>query len=254
MKQLLWMPLAVTGLLLAGSAAARGPDPVQIKLDDIDARLGRVEAVVNNQSLLDLSRRIDALETQMRQLRGSVEESQNGSDSLRKQQRDLYADLDKRLAALETVAKSLASTGDLPASGGSSAGAVPAAGADSDQAAYNRAIDVLKGGDYPGAIRQWRAFLSAYPSSSLQDNAQYWLGEAYYVTRDYDSAETAFKTVGERWPDSRKAPDALLKLGYAQFEKKQLAEARATLQLVQKKYPGTDAARLAGERLSRMGT
>ena len=66
MKQPQWIPLAVTALLLAGSAAARGPDPVQVKLDDIDTRLGRVEAVVNNQSLLDLSRRIDALETQMR--------------------------------------------------------------------------------------------------------------------------------------------------------------------------------------------
>ena len=251
MKQPQWIPLAVTALLLAGSAAARGPDPVQVKLDDIDTRLGRVEAVVNNQSLLDLSRRIDALETQMRQLRGSVEESQNGSDSLRKQQRDLYADLDKRLAALEGAAKSLASAGEPAVAGGGSASV--AGGADSDQAAYNRAIEVLKGGDYPGAIRQWRAFLSAYPNSTLQDNAQYWLGEAYYVTRDYDSAVTAFKTVGDRWPDSRKAPDALLKLGYAQYEKKQLPEARATLQLVQKKYPGTDAARLAGERLSRMG-
>jgi len=248
MKLLLWMPFAVTGLLLAGGAAARGPDPVQIKLDDIDTRLGRVEAVVNNQSLLDLSRRIDGLETQIRELRGGVEESQHGGDSLRKQQRDLYADLDKRLSTLEAAAKSLAASGELPAGDGSGASA------DSDQGAYNRAIEVLKSGDYPGAIRQWRAFLSAYPNSSLLDNAQYWLGEAYYVTRDYDSALTAFKTVGERWPDSRKAPDALLKFGYAQFEKKQLAEARATLQLVQKKFPGTDAARLAGERLSRMGT
>src|SRR5664279_3898247 len=123
MKQVLWTPLAATGLLLAGAAAARGPDPLQIKLDDIDGRLGRVEAVVNNQSLLDLSRRIDALETQMRQLRGSVEESQNGSDSLRKQQRDLYADLDKRLATLETMAKSLAAGAEVPAPGGGSVGA-----------------------------------------------------------------------------------------------------------------------------------
>jgi TolA-binding protein len=55
-----------------------------------------------------------------------------------------------------------------------------------------------------------------------------------------------------KWPDSRKAPDALLKLGYTQFEQKQFAAARATLLEVTKKYPGTDSARLAADRLKRI--
>jgi tol-pal system protein YbgF len=91
-----------------------------------------------------------------------------------------------------------------------------------------------------------------YPQSSLLDNAQYWIGEAYYVTRDYEQAARAFATVGERWPASRKAPDALLKLGYAQYEQKHLAEARATLAQVAQRYPGTEAARLAAERLQKL--
>ena len=51
---------------------------------------------------------------------------------------------------------------------------------------------------------------------------------------------------------SRKAPDALLKLGFTQFEQKQYPAARATLTQVTQKYPGTDAAKLAADRLQRI--
>ena len=55
-----------------------------------------------------------------------------------------------------------------------------------------------------------------------------------------------------RWPNSRKAPDALLKLGYTQFEQKKITEARATLALVQMRFPGSEAAKLAADRLQKM--
>jgi len=59
----------------------------------------------------------------------------------------------------------------------------------------------------------------------------------------------AFQTVLDRWPDSRKAPDALLKLGYTQAELGRTAQARATLASVSTRYPGSDAANLAAARL-----
>jgi len=43
------------------------------------------------------------------------------------------------------------------------------------------------------------------------------------VNHDYDAAAVAFRTVLKKWPDSRKAPDALLKLGYTQYAQKQNA-------------------------------
>jgi tol-pal system protein YbgF len=95
-------------------------------------------------------------------------------------------------------------------------------------------------------------YLADYPSGDLADNAQYWLGETYYVTRDYDNAAVAFRAVGERWPNSRKAPDALLKLGFTQHELKKYAEARATLTQVTKRFPDSEAAKLAAERLKRL--
>lgn len=250
--------LASCWLLSACETTPPGPDPLQVKINDMDERLGRVERVVSNQSLVSLSQRMDVLEAQMRELRGNLDELQNGNEALRRQQRDLYADLDRRLKALEAASRGGAVIAPTTGSGAGPAGAslLPAptgasAPAD-DQAAYNRAFDALKNSDYNGAIAQFKDFLRVYPRSALADNAQYWLGEGYYVTRDYDSAAAAFRTVVEQYPQSRKAPDALLKLGYAQYELRHLADARATLSQVVQKYPGTEAARLAGDRLSKI--
>lgn len=243
MKAVHAMTLIVALGLSACATVPPDEDPVQIKMNDVDTRLGRVESVVNNQSLLELSRRIDALEVQLRQLRGGVEETQNGNEAVRKQQRDLYADLDLRLKTLETARAGA----DAALVASQSAGAPV-----DDQTAYNRAFESLKAGEYGSAITQFRDFMTVYPTSGLLENAQYWIGEAFYVTRDYDQALAAFRAVGERWPNSQKAADALLKTGYTQFEQKQLGAARATLQQVQQRYPGSEAARLAGERLARL--
>jgi TolA-binding protein len=72
------------------------------------------------------------------------------------------------------------------------------------------------------------------------------------VNHDYDSAAGAFRSVLKKWPDSRKAPDALLKLGFTQYAQKQFPAAKATLTDVTTKYPGTDSARLAADRLKRI--
>ena len=232
--------LLVTGL--AGcSLTPSEEDPTQVKLRELDGRIARIERVVSNQSLLSLAQRIDAVEADLRSLHGQIEELQNGSDAMRKQQRDLYSDLEKRITAAGPAGT------DMPP--GTQAGTAMAGG---EQAAYTQAFDALKSANYAGAISGFQQFLSAYPSSELADNAQYWLGEAHYVTRDYDRAATAFRTVGERWPQSRKSADALLKLGFSEFELKRYAQARNTLTEVTRRFPGTDAAKLASERLQRL--
>jgi len=226
------------GLIGCESTPAQ-PDPMAVKLNDVDVRLGRVEHV--NQSLIQLSQRLDAIEAQMRQLRGELEELQNSNDLLRKQQRDLYADLDRRLSALQSGSKS-GVAGSADGSGGGPAGG-------GDQAAYARAFDALKSTDYAGAITRFRDLLRTYPQSQLAGNAQYWLGEAYYVTHDYDNAAASFRAVGEQYPQSPKVPDAMLKLGLTQIDQKKPADARTTLKQVVQRFPGTDAARLAAARL-----
>ncbi len=233
---------SLVSVLAAGCVVPPEEDPVQIKLNEVDGRVARIERVVSNQSLLDLAQKVDALQAENRQLRGRIEELENNSEALKKQQRDLYADLDRKVGQIGSA---------NPAGSAAVGGAVggPAGG---EQAAYTQAFDALKTSNYPGAIGGFQTFLSSYPQSEMADNAQYWLGEAYYVTRDYERAAAAFRTVGEKWPNSRKAADALVKLGFTQFELKRHADARVTLNDVIARYPDSDAARLAAERLKRL--
>lgn len=235
--------------LLAGCATTSEEDPTQKRLDDLDARVGRIDRIVENQSLVQLAQRVDALQTEVRTLNGRIEELQNANEGLRKQQRDLYADLDQRLkAAAAAPGPAAVPSGQAPAAGG--AVATPATG--DEQAQYTRAFDTLKSGDYVAAVTAFRQLAAGYPNGALADNTQYWLGEAYYVTRDYDHAAACFERVLATWPNSRKAPDAMLKLGYTQAEQKRVAAARTTLQQVVSRFPGTDAARLATERLQKL--
>jgi tol-pal system protein YbgF len=94
--------------------------------------------------------------------------------------------------------------------------------------------------------------MATFPDSVLADNAWYWLGESHYVTKQFGDALKSFRTVVDKYPASRKMPDALLKIGYCNYELKNWAEARAALNQVVQQYADTTAARLASQRLSKM--
>jgi tol-pal system protein YbgF len=240
--------VVLCSLGIVGCAVSPEEDPVQIRLKDLDGRVQRIERVLTNQSLMELAKRIDTLQADVRSIRGEVELLQNSSEGGKNQSRALYGDLEKRLAALETLGG--VGGGGMPATGMPATGAPAAAGG--EQASYDAAFNALKGADYPKAISGFRNFVAAYPSSPLASNAQYWLGEAYYVTRDYPNAITAFQKVTTGWPDSRKVPDALVKIGFTQAALGKNGDARITLEEVVQRFPGSEAATLASERLKRL--
>jgi tol-pal system protein YbgF len=91
-------------------------------------------------------------------------------------------------------------------------GQLPAGSAEQQ---YQYAWGLLRGQDYPGAEAALRAFVAQHPKDPLAGNAQYWLGETYYVRKDYRQAAVAFAEGYQHYPTSAKAPDNLLKLGLA---------------------------------------
>src|ERR1700685_2279804 len=95
---------ACLAALAVGGCASTPPeeDPVQIKLNDLDTRLVWIERVVANQSLLELSNELEALRADVRAKQNDVDKLRNSLEGSRKQQRDLYADLDQRLKNLES--------------------------------------------------------------------------------------------------------------------------------------------------------
>jgi tol-pal system protein YbgF len=235
-------------------------DPVYLKQVEIDNRLGRVERVVDNQSLMNLMGQLDDLKKENAVLRNDVETLRNALDQAGERQRQLYLDIDQRLQAMEQragaparvgAADSAAAAGGVAAAG--MAGAAVAAGGD-DRASYQTAFDLLKQGRYDQATIAFRQFVNTYPSSSLVDNGQYWLAESIYVAQKYKEALPEFETVISKYPQSRKIPDALLKVGYCNYELKRYEAARKALSTVVQGYKETTAARLAGQRLQQMAS
>jgi len=78
---------------------------------------------------------------------------------------------------------------------------------------YDLALKKLQMGAYQEAQAELQNFLDLYPRDRLAGNAQYWLGETFYVQRDYKYATAAFLAGYTNYSDSIKAPDSLLKLG-----------------------------------------
>jgi tol-pal system protein YbgF len=261
-------------LAMAGCASTPEEDPLQIKLNDLDTRLARIERVVANQSLLQLANDVETQRSDVRAMHNDVDELNHRLETSQKQQRDLYADLDQRLKALEArsgtvrggAAPGLTGVGEgaagVAGAGEASAGAAGAALAGaattssavdgSDTANYQAAFQLLKDSQYDRAIAAFQKFLVSFPDSPLAENAQYWLGEAYYVNKAFPDARAAFQRVVDKYPQSRKLPDALLKVGYCDYELKQWQAAKSVLTQVASTYPDTPAGRLAQQRLERL--
>jgi len=222
----------------------------------MEARLIRIERVVDNQSLIELSTQLDQLQSQTQALRGDIETLRFESENAANRQRQLYLDVDQRLQLLEqnqarllepppvaVVDPTDTQVAEIP---------VRPVLSGSDQDNYQAAFDLLKNGQYMDSAEAFRQFLVVFPSSPLADNAQYWLAETYYVQRQFTTALPAFELVVNSYPNSIKLPDALLKIGFCNFELSQWDPARTALERVVREFPDTTAARLATQRLERM--
>jgi tol-pal system protein YbgF len=69
---------------------------------DISARLDKLERHLQNQGLLDMLQQLERLQTEINQMRGEVELQNHTLKDMKKRQRDLYTDIDRRMQRLES--------------------------------------------------------------------------------------------------------------------------------------------------------
>jgi tol-pal system protein YbgF len=247
----------------SGSLMAR-EDPLEPKVMDLEARLIRIERVVENQSLIQLAAEVERLKSENQALRGELDKLRYDSTNSDSRQRELYVDLDKRLQALESAPRvvvapppaappaATTSSTAAPAAPAPVAAAPPPRPVGSDQQNYQAAFDLIQARKYEDASRAFTNFLAAFPQSPLADNAQYWLAETFYVRRQFKDALPEFLKVTTQYPQSAKMPDAMLKIAYCQQELGDKVTARTSLQKVLQQFPDTTAARLASQRLDQL--
>ena len=232
-------------------------DPIVYRLSQIESRIEKLEQGQQNSRAIEAVSGQQQLQEDVRQLKGQVEQQ---AFQLQSQEQRLNQLLSSQAAPTQTGYASGAPAGQPPLAGDQTqptdasapvpiASPPPVAG---EQASYDVAFNFLKEGRYPQAIEAFGRFLQQYPSSRLAANAQYWLGESQYVSRDYDAALLQFRKVVEQYPGNPKVPDALLKIGYIYAEKQQWSEAKTALDRVIREYPQSGAADLARQRLNRL--
>ncbi|RLA33312.1 MAG: tol-pal system protein YbgF [Gammaproteobacteria bacterium] len=239
-------------LLVAGCAVTPpAEDPVLIQLEELDRRLGAIERILANGSLVELTMQVDDMQRQNAELQGRTESLEHSAESTASRQRDLYIDVDDRIQSLERSLQSQPAAVNVLDGGALLPGQLPVPGG-SDRDNYQAAFELLKEQRYEPAALAFQQFLISYPDSQLADNAQYWLAESFYVTDQFENALKEFQVVINKHPRSRKVPDALLKIGYSNYELERYDAARTSLGMVQSEYPDTTAARLAEQRLKRM--
>lgn len=235
---LAFVTAALASAALAGCMGPVKPDdPVYAKIGQLEERLGHIERVVNNQSLLELAQKLDAVQAEVGALRGELETMQHEADKGRERDKALVADLDERLRALEAAG---------------AGAAVAKAGDGGDQVAYDAAFELLKQARYDQAREAYAAFLKKFTDSPLRDNAQFWLAETHYVSKGFKAALAEFQKVIKDYPDSNKLADAWLRVGYCHAELGQDEAARKAFATVTEQFPESDAAKRALARLKQM--
>ena len=253
------LPLLVIASLLSGHAVAA--DEELLSRMSVKQRLERLENIIGSDVLVEQSQQLEALQQEVSMLRDMLEEKDYELDQITQRQRSLYSDMDRRLNSLEGGASRTVAAAPVPppsalsattASAAASA-ATASAGDDKDGAQkYTAAFDLLKEGQYSKSVSAFDSFLKSYPNSKYADNAQYWLGEANYVSRQYKTALDAFQTLIAKYPESKKIPGARLKIGYTYYELKNWSASKDALMQVVKLYPDTSVASKANDRLERI--
>jgi len=279
-----WIAFLI-GLLLFGCASTKD---VQILDKDIDKLHSQInilqkenastknelsESRAENQRLkTDLTLRLENLQSEMRSLSTGIEEYKEllkrpskemdrfkedmegrwrGWEERRKTQEERIKEIEDRLKGLDgktagstskpMESERLASTKEVPTElKGVSTGMGDI---------YKDAYETFHKGDLEGARRKFEAFLKQYPNTELSDNAQYWIGETYYLKKDLERAILEYEKAIVKYPEGDKIPAALFKQALAFSELGDKANARNLLKRVIEKYPRSEQAEMAKKKL-----
>ena len=189
-------------------------------------------------SLLDLSTQIEQMRAEIAQVRGRQDAAtQQLNDALGKLQTS-QKDLTQRLKPLEPVQVQI---------NGQTFTVQPA-----EKAAFEQALATFRNGDFAGSSTQLKAFVSQYPSSPYDADAQYWLANAQYAQKQYKDAIATFQGLIQSSPNNPRIPEAMLGMANCQIELRQIVTARKTLNALVRTYPQSEAAQAGRDRLAKL--
>jgi len=212
--------------------------------------------------VIQMQRQImDSLATTRRtvaQVKGDVSQDLYNIQQQLVQLQELTGQSQQRLSELRTQLEARAAQqndtpapGQAPAAPGDSAQPTGAPSASAD-AMYEASLAQLRRGSTTTARLGLRELLRTYPNSSRAPDALYFIGQSFAADSP-DSAGGYYTQVVDQYPTSARAPSALYNLGLLAERRKDNAKAKDAYQRVVQKYPQSDEAALARDRLKALG-
>jgi tol-pal system protein YbgF len=257
--------VALSAFLATGTARAANKDieRLAIQIATLQGQLAEIQRA-NGESRSELRRLTELVAEQNALLQKTVADRRVQDETIAASVKDLsdrVAELGESLAALRAQfpgptalpPADADAPGTSPSDAGSETatpGAAPAGPAPAPRELYSQAYADYARGNFDLAIQGFSEYLRAYPGTDFTDNAQYWIGECLYGKKMYAEAIEAWNTLFKDYPSSDKLPDGRVKKGMALERLGRRSQALVEYRYVVDRYPNSQAARIARERLT----
>lgn len=194
-------------------------------ISELEARLDGIENKLDSNLNFELSSKIEFLQKEIQELRGTIEEQQHLISNL--------TSVNNHKEIVSNQTKINLKNNILQ----------------QDQAAYNAAYKLIEDQNFPEAIVAFKDFLSQFHDSKYSPNATYWLGDLFLTDHKLDIAANYFLQVVDKYKEHDKAPDALLKLGMLELERENWQAARNYFLKIKKDYSNSSRVHMADAKL-----
>lgn len=271
----------LAGLLVSGCATQSDFRQLQGRMDSLEAQnrklsqsLKALESQMTGNEdqrydLRELVANVDAqfdeLKTEVRKIRGNVEESRYQTrerlKTLEKNLQQAKADIDKnaqslafhdtRLSHLESF-MGMESADKFKARAESQYPDKKELKDLTEAELYDVAKQMFDDGEYEAAMQGFQTFLKKYKQSDKADNARFWIGEIYFAEKWFEKAILEYEKVINDFPEGNKVPAAYLKQGISFHKLGENANARLILKELLQKFPDSNEAKIAKRQIAKM--
>jgi tol-pal system protein YbgF len=185
----------------------------------------------------DSGAHVDQLSSQIQTLNDSLDEL-----------KARLAKVSKQLEDMQSAQQSLAAQQSQQTQAAQQAAAAPP-----PDVLYNNALRDYNANNNDLATQEFGDYIKYYPNTDLAGNAYFYLAEVAYRQGNYPVAVKNYDLVIQTFPDGNKAAAAELKKGFAQIELGQKEDGVAALRHVISRFPRSNEAIQARERLRKQG-
>ena len=107
---------------------------------------------------------------------------------------------------------------------------------------FDRGMESFRAGELGQAVLDFEEFADKYPAHPLAPSVQFWIGEAYFRSRDFEQATSKYQKAIDLAATGERTPDALLRLGLALRSLRREDRAREVWARLLREFPDSDAA------------